>query len=68
MGVLSGGTRAPSTPRSHLRSYTWGNVVSWSGRAGNRWPGSPAGRRCSRARTSWPSPASAPRRSGSLPL
>jgi hypothetical protein len=27
MGVLSGGTRAPSTLRSHLRSYTWGKVL-----------------------------------------
>ncbi|HEY6787108.1 MAG TPA: hypothetical protein VI365_07330 [Trebonia sp.] len=27
MGVLFGGTRAPSTLGSHLRSYTWGNVL-----------------------------------------
>ena len=27
MGVLFGGVRAPSTLGSHLRSYTWGNVL-----------------------------------------
>ena len=27
MGVLSGGVRAPSTLGSHLRCYTWGNVL-----------------------------------------
>ena len=26
MSTLSGGARAPSTPGSHPRSYTWGNV------------------------------------------
>jgi hypothetical protein len=26
MGTLFGGIRAPSTPGSHLRSFTWGNV------------------------------------------
>jgi hypothetical protein len=27
MDVLFGGVRAPSTPGSHLRCYTWGNVL-----------------------------------------
>ena len=27
MGILFGGVRAPSTLGSHLRSYTWGNVL-----------------------------------------
>ena len=27
MGVLFGGVRAPSTLGSHLRCYTWGNVL-----------------------------------------
>jgi hypothetical protein len=30
MGVLFGGTRAPSTLGSYLRSYTWGNVLQRS--------------------------------------
>lgn len=28
MPVLSGGIRAPSTPGSFLRSFSWGNVCS----------------------------------------
>jgi hypothetical protein len=39
MGVLSGGTRAPSTLRSHLRCYSWGNVLQLEQAAGG--PGVP---------------------------
>jgi hypothetical protein len=43
MGVLFGGTRAASTLGSHLRSYTWGNVLQLEQAAGNCWPARPPG-------------------------
>ena len=65
MPALFGGIRAPSTLGSFLRAFTLGNVLQLEKVSRLLLADWPAGRRCCRARTPWPSSTSIPRRNAS---